>query len=89
MTYKEYVTQFKGRKGDLTACDDGNTTLIIGGPADIDVLTDVHDDFAVFKGRHEHAVPLSKLYCNYLHFVKHNEAMEFAFERPLGLMTPA
>ena len=61
MTYKEYVAQFIGRKGDLTASDDGNPTFMIGDPAGVDVLTDVHDDFVVVKGYHEYAVPLSRL----------------------------
>jgi hypothetical protein len=57
MTYKEYVTQFIGRKGDLSS-GDGNPAFVIGGPADGDVLTDVNDDFVIIKGYHEYAIPL-------------------------------
>ena len=61
MNYREYVSQFKGNNGDLAASDDGNATFVVGGPAGIHILTEVHDDFALFKGCHEYAVPLSKL----------------------------
>ncbi len=61
MTYKEYVAQFIGRKGDLTVGNDGGPLFVIDAPSETDILTNVHDDFVIIKGCHEKAVPLSIL----------------------------
>ncbi len=61
MTYKEYVAQFVGRRGDLSVEAGGGAIFVIDAPSDRDVLSDVHDDFVIIKGYHEKAVPLSIL----------------------------